>query len=78
MKFVTGILGIVLAGLIFAAPASAINPVDCAFNPAVRKAHAAECKDVTVESVASNGGWGSHDDDGDGTPNGEDPTPLTP
>lgn len=68
---------IVIGALFFGIPtANAINPVDCAFNPAVAKAHAAECKDVSVESVASNGGNAGHDDDGDGVPNGEDPTPL--
>jgi hypothetical protein len=30
--------------------------VNCAFNPAFKKAHAKECKGIDVESVASNGG----------------------
>jgi hypothetical protein len=30
--------------------------VNCAFNPAFKKAHAEECKGIDVESVASNGG----------------------
>lgn len=46
----------VALGLLAAPTASAVNPVDCAFNPAVTKGHPSECKDVTVESVASNGG----------------------
>jgi hypothetical protein len=30
--------------------------VNCAFNPAFKKAHYEECKGIDVESVASNGG----------------------
>ena len=56
---------ITIGALFFGAPAAnAVNPVDCAFNPAVAKAHASDCKGVTVESVASNGGSGATADPG--------------
>jgi hypothetical protein len=45
--------------IVLAAPAQAEhigNPVDCAFNLAFVKMHPAQCKGVTVETVASNGG----------------------
>lgn len=64
----------IIGALFFGVPsASAVNPVDCAFNPAVAKAHPVDCKGVTVESVASNGG--PPDADGDGNPDYADPTP---
>lgn len=49
-------VGLSLTMLLAPATASAINPVDCAFNPAVAKMHPKECKGITVEDVASNGG----------------------
>lgn len=51
------IAAVLAAGLMLlgAPAASAINPVDCVFNPAVAKMHPKECKGITLEDVASNG-----------------------
>ena len=80
MKYVLGIVGapaIIISALFFGVPAAnAVNPVDCAFNPAVAKAHPAECKGVTVEKVASNGG--AKDTDGDHYSDGYDNAPDDP